>query len=292
MIRTLFKMHSGLRVLGALLAPVMVSFYLLGCSERITSAHVETSAHIQVDLHRPSGVMNQAIELAFLLVVSESESGDILATEELVFTAGYVRGTVDSLPSSEPLNFVLNAIEIPGEKVIYSGSALGVILASGQVTEVNISMSPVVPMLKINPRFVSGIDADSFSVDVKAFNIEALYGLSFRLELESPLEYVRMEPSSTLPTEQIIFFSEPYGDSNGVSIWGVAVSQTDNTTPIVDESGNATLATLWLRLIEPPTTDSAYISLYPTDAVCVAPVELSLDTIYTDDCLVEFSPSK
>jgi hypothetical protein len=292
MIRTLFKMRSGFRVLSTVPALALVTFCTLSCSERITPAQVETSAHIQVDLHRPSGVMNQAIELAFLLVVSESETGDTLAAEELEFIGGYVRGTVDSLPSTEPLNFVLNAIEIPGLKVIYSGSALGVILASGQVTEVNISMSPVVPMIRINPRFVGRIDADSFSVDVKAFNIEALYGLSFRLELESPLEYIRLEPSSTLPTEQIIFFSEPYGDSNGVSIWGVAVSQTDNTTPIVDESGDATLATLWLRLLEPSVTDSAYISLFPTDASCVPPVELSVDTVYTDDCLVEFTPSE
>ena len=146
--------------------------------------------------------------------------------------------------------------------------------------------------MKFTPRYVLLEDSAAFSIEARVFNVEELYGVSFRVFWNDEI----MAPDSTtlgggLPTSEVIFFDTVDVDTVlGRRYHAIAITQTVTGNALVDSDGHANLARLYFtrRPFSPAGTDSIYFEL--TGMTRTDQTDIPLDSVYTDDCMVEIPP--
>jgi hypothetical protein len=138
-----------------------------------------------------------------------SGSGFTTMTQDLEITNGFVRAEVE-VPFGTNRVFALTAYA--GQTVLYYGADTADVSASA-VTEVSVYMRPQVPMIRITPIYssISGIDQEG-ALSVEVYNIDSLFGISLRLEVDSSIiQFQSAEAGTFLGTiENTLFFAQIY----------------------------------------------------------------------------------
>lgn len=154
--------------------------------------------------------------VATVRLVVEGESISETFTNEVGFEDGVVTFEVE-VPTGEELTFTMTAIDIEGT-ALFEGSEVATV-EFGAVATVDIFMEPVVPMIRVTPRFVQvGGTQEVGQVDVNIHNVDNLFGVSFRIEFDSSVVQVGdVTAGSIFDPDQTIFFSRHEGDYVAVS---------------------------------------------------------------------------
>jgi hypothetical protein len=144
-----------------------------------------------------------------------SGSGFTTITQDLDITNGIVRAEVE-VPFGMNRVFALTAYA--GQTALYYGDTADVSVSASAITEVSIYMHPQVPMIKITPMYssISSIGIEG-TLRVEVYNVDSLFGLSLRLEVDSSIieflheEYMSVEAGDFLGTaENTLFFPHAY----------------------------------------------------------------------------------
>lgn len=179
-------------------------------------------------------------------------------------------------------HFVLEAKNSSG-RTLYKGSASAKV-AAGTTTTINITLVPAVLMIKMTPRYQSVHKDESFNLSVGVYNVDSLFGASFRIEFDnSRLRYIGTNlpspPGILGPQDAVIFF-----DTSGSDYVAVAITKK---YPAIPESGSGALAQLQFRAISTGTAKLTFaqktLSLVDQDGKKIP----GFDSLVMDEATVE-----
>jgi hypothetical protein len=195
------------------------------------------------------------------VVLEVSGSGFPTRTQDLAISNGFVRAEIE-VPFGTNRVFALTAYA--GQTALYYGADTADVSASA-VTEVSVYMRPQVPMIKITPLYgsISGLGREG-TLSVEAYNIDSLFGISLRLEVDSSIiAFLGAEAGGFLGTpENTLFFVQTYPNSlpigytmrgNNSQPMGVTGSGLITTVNYVAKKAGKTPVTInpvYLRLID------------------------------------------
>lgn len=175
-----------------------------------------------------------------LLVISGD--GFETITHELDIIDGVATITTD-VPIGEDRLFEMTAFNNAGVP-LYKGSAIADVFA-GDVTEIDIKMEPLVPMIRVSPMFSEVGIEENKSISVFVHNIDSLFGASFRLEYDTALvEVVSIVAGNVFTGKDALFFTQTrpgyvavaYSIKGNQSAQGVSV---DGTIAVITIAGKA-----------------------------------------------------
>ncbi len=279
--------------LAAGMVVVAMLAVLVGCSDYSIQSYGSQKVQVTVELERPSLMLQQAIgriELRVIQLSSEEE----LVNLTLVDTGGVVRTVIDSLPAVETLLFVMTAYPLEISSVPLYQAQQRVSLMPDQVNQITMRMRPIVPMIRVQPRFVSLTTGDAFSVDVRVDNVAALYGLSFRVNYDAFL--LQVDSVQSIAGDDAIVVAQPEDSPvSGVGVWAIGVSATQPAEALVDASGGSDLVRLFCQpAFSPPweVTDTARVWLQVTGGTLADSSDIAQGSIFADDGEVEFIVSE
>jgi hypothetical protein len=188
-----------------------------------------------------------------VLTVSLPESDTPIQTD-LNFSDGQISGSVE-VPTGEDRHFSLEALD-SSNAVIYRGDTTVTVMA-GQITQLEITLQPVVFLLKISPLYQEVAQLDSFFVDAKLYRASNLLGVSFRVEYDpAALLAWQVSPGDFLGSpDSTIFFSKI--DTTGGY---VAVGYSKVGDGSYGVSGNGRLARIHFKSLEPQTKEDSILA--------------------------------
>lgn len=262
------------RSLGVVLAILILS----GCSQKGVNDDAAPSIALHMKVTEPA-LIEQVSQ--FWLIVT-GPGMDSIQTE-LTLSGGHLEGEVD-VPAGRKRKFEVQARD-QSNRLIYRGSTT-VDVVPGETIDLTINLYPVVPLVKLSPRFQEVDPGSPCSVDVKVFRIRDLYGISFRIHYDS-LIYPDSAVLASDLDPNLIFFE--IIDSIP-QVYAITVSQIDQSTPIVDRDGNASLARVFFTT-NPEVSGIAQLTVEGTGLTRInsTPIADSIfiaDSIYTDGCLI------
>jgi len=272
------KSHRN-KHLGCFLGVVLAILILSGCSQKAVNDNAAPSIALHMKVTEPA-LIEQVSQ--FWLIVT-GPGMDSIQTE-LTLSGGHLEGEVD-VPAGRKRKFEVQARD-QSNRLIYRGSTV-VDVEAGETIELTINLYPVVPLVKLSPRFQEVDPGSPCSVDVKVFRIRDLYGISFRIYYDGFLVYPDSAVLSSDLDPNLIFFE--IIDSIP-QVYAITVSQTDQSTPIVDRDGNASLARVFFTT-NPEVSGIAQLTVEGTGLTRInsTPIDDSIfiaDSIYTDGCLI------
>jgi len=254
----------------------LTTLVLFSCSQKIVNDDVAPSISLSMKVTEPALIelINQ-----FQVIVTAPDMDSIVAP--LVLNGTIIEGKID-VPTGNNRKFVVQALDTVG-LVIYAGSTV-VNIESGVERLLTINLYPQVSLIKFTPRFQTVGANVPFAVDVKVFNIDSLYSISFRVSYSYPVWPDSARVGRDLDSN-VIFFNRI---DNLTQIYAIAVSQTDQTTPIVNANGYATLATVYFTSGYPEIgTDTAELLIEVTEMRKPSGNFIPISSVYTDRGLVE-----
>jgi len=284
------KIYRNVSFAAALLAVGI----LCGCESKIVNQQLDySSLTVRINTAGASPKLLAQVD-QFQVTVVELISNSIVAEQLLTLNGQFIEGQIDSLPSGVDLEFTARAMRLSDGIVIYEGVTV-IMLAAGDVTIVPISMSPVVPVMKSTPRYdgISVVDSSSHFIDIKIFNVNQLFGTSFRV-LYDPnfLLFDSVTLSTTIDPTNVIFFAATGVDSISSQPF-VAISVTNITagTEIVDVNGDVILARVFYSLEFPASTpNSSILTLVPTGLTDINRNPIDPAILFVDETVVEIIP--
>jgi hypothetical protein len=188
-----------------------------------------------------------------VLTVSLPES-DTPIQSNLTFRNGQISGSVE-VPAGENRLFLLEALDSTNT-VIYRGDTTANVMG-GQITQLEITLQPVVFLLKISPLYQEVAQLDSFFVDIKIYGASNLFGVSFRVEYDpAALSAWQVSPGDFLGSpDSTIFFSKL--DSLG-GYAAIGHSKVQNSSYGV--SGSGSLARVHFRSLATQTKEDSTLA--------------------------------
>jgi len=267
---------------------------VLGCESKIVSPPKnQTSLAVRIDISDASPKLLAAVD-SFQVIVVDPAISETLAVSPLTLdTTGFIVGQIDTLPAGINLEFTAQAFDMQ-VGLIFGGTANSV-LEPEVVNNVFIFLSPVVPLMKFTPRHfdITGTDTSAHTFDVKIFNVDSLFGVSFRVRYD-PNYLITL--NATLDQSQgpsgVIFFEADSSDAVG-PYKAITVSETDTTRAraIVNVGGDAVLCNIRFVLERPFTlADSTLIQIEPTGMTHQNGTFIPTGILYSDDALVRITP--
>lgn len=196
-----------------------------------------------------------------------SSEGDTLIEKHLDLKDGAISDTIQ-VQAGENRVFTLEALD-SFDLAIYRGVDTADV-TGGDTTWVEINLYPVVFLLKLDPVYQEVYNDSLFNVDVKLYNVEDLFGISFRVEFDpAVLLCTDVEFGDFLgPSESTIFFSKVD------SVKGyVAIGYSRIQGSVSGVSGNGRLATLYFK---------------PKEEARESPT--SVDLIFNEETLTFYDP--
>ncbi|MGH8014816.1 MAG: hypothetical protein ACREBV_01345 [Candidatus Zixiibacteriota bacterium] len=274
-----------------ILAAAIIS--MIGCESKIVApAKNGTSLSFTVDISDASPKLMAIVDSFQVIVVDPSVPETLVVSPLTLSPGGFLVGQIDSLPAEISLEFTAEALD-PQLGVIFRGTAI-VVLEPEIINEVFISLSPVVPMMKFTPHYIDiiGTDTSAHTFEVKIFNIDSLYGVSFRVRYDpNYLIAINATLDASQNPSSVIFFQADSADAFG-SYKAITVTETDSTNAnaIVDTDGDGVLCNIRFVLERPFTlADSTLLQIQPTGLTHQNGTFLST-AIYTEDAFVRISP--
>jgi hypothetical protein len=158
---------------------VLASAVLMTCADKVVrSRSAHSSIRIQTEL-APSAIASLSIRL-FRMTVSGPNMDTVRAFLHVTSTAGMLEGTAE-IPYGIDRKLVIEADIV---KCLQEAAICDTIpLFSGETTtdvvpgsplDVDVQLTPVVPMMRLSPKYVSVALYESFEIDVVAYNIDSL----------------------------------------------------------------------------------------------------------------------
>jgi hypothetical protein len=207
-------------------------FAWLGCSNK----GVETdnnAASVSMNLKITSPDMIDAIDQFRVIVTAGDIDPPIVAP--LLLIGQYLEGIV-LVPSGEGRVFTVEASDVDGV-LLYQGVDTVNIVAQ-QVVELTIGLKPVISLVRVSPRYLEVPASSQFFVDVTAFNVSELYGITFRLHWQGSVVFPD-SAKSLLPQGREILWIERLDTFQ--QFYEIGLSSADQVTLLVDASGDADL---------------------------------------------------
>jgi len=234
---------------GLLLGILLVTTWI-GCSERGTrSDNAATSVNMSLKVASPD--MVDAISQFMVTVTGEDIDPPIEAP--LILTGRYLEGVV-LVPPGDDRNFKVEASDIEGA-VLYAGDTTVSVFA-GEPLVLNINLYPVISLVRVSPRYQQVSPNSDFFVDVKAFNVPELYGITFRLHWTQIESIVYPDSAGPLtPVGTDVLFTDRINPT--LLYYEISLSNTDQLTPLVDANGDAELVRVYFRSFTPELLGSA-----------------------------------
>lgn len=265
---------------------------LFGCESKIVSPPAnEPMLNVNIDVSDASPKLLAIVD-SFRVIVVETSVSDTLAVSPLSLnSAGLIVGQIDSLPTEVNLEFTAQALD-PQLGLIFSGST-NAVLEPDIVNNVFINLSPVVPLMKFTPRHLDliGADTSAQTFDVKIFNVDSLYGVSFRVRYDAAyLRALNAKLDTSQNASQTLFFQFDSVDANG-PYKAIAVTGIDPANGIVDANGDGVLCNIDFALIRPfAAADSTLLRIEPTGMTHQNQSNISTGILYLDDAFIRISP--
>jgi hypothetical protein len=257
---------------------VLVIMLVYGCSQKSVNNETFPTVSLSMKVTEP-GLMQYVDQ--FRLIVTAPDMDSI--NTSLSLEKGYLVGAVE-VPAGKARTFTILALDAASGDTIYRGDTLCDVTAGATIV-LTINLYPQVPLIKLSPCYQE-VNANSiFSADVKVFKITDLYSITFRIHFGN---YV-IRPDSAVSTLYVL--DSLYYDS---SFYELVISQADQLTPIVNDSGNATLGTVFFQSFEPESgTERAELSIQVTGMTKVVDstvVGVPFGDIYPDRGIIEVRP--
>lgn len=277
-------------LIGSLISAT--ALLLFACASKIVAPpDKEPMLSVSFDISDASPKLLAVVD-QFQVIVVETSIDSILVTAPLTLnSAGLITGTIDSIPTDVDLLFTAEARDTQAG-LIFSGST-NAVLTGGRVNSVLINLSPVVPLMKYTPRHMDiiGTDTSAHKFDVKIFNVDSLYGVSFRLRYD-PNYLIAL--NATLDTGynplDVVMFEFDSSDANG-PYKAITITETNLTRSIVDSSGDGVLCNVNFVLERPFTVaDSTYLIIEPTGMTHQNQSTIPTGILYNDDAFVRITP--
>jgi hypothetical protein len=264
-----------------LLAVGLIAFFIGGCSQK--SVNVDNTPTVLLGMKVTEPGLLQFVD-EFRLIVTGPGMARIETSLE--YNDGYLEGEIQ-VPAGKDRIFTVLALDAPSQDTIYRGDDT-LDIAAGAVIPLTINLYPQVDLIKLSPRF-KRVDANSaFTEDVKVFNIDSLYGISFRILFDNAGVVL---PDSAIAGNPNVLFLDTLDSGSGFYAFGI--TQIDSTTPLVNAQGNATLARIYFQSFQPEVdVDTAEFQIEVTGLtkiVAGAPINVSFADVYTDRTIIEVS---
>lgn len=184
-----------------LLSLIAMLALVAGCSSNSPNSGGSKEVVIS-SLLKEAGLGENITEI--LLVISGD--GFETITHELDIIDGVATITTD-VPIGEDRLFEMTAFNNAGVP-LYKGSAIADVFA-GDVTEIDIKMEPLVPMIRVSPMFSEVTIEENKSISVFVHNVDSLFGASFRLEYDTALvEVVSIVAGNVFNGKDALFFTQ------------------------------------------------------------------------------------
>ncbi len=242
---------------------LFAAVFFTGCAEKIINGTSGIN-RAQVSFKIASPLASTLVGLVRLTVTGPGILKPIVDT--LDYVDGYLVGQAD-IPSGRDRQFILEVQEsttITAEGLILYRGATTVDILPNATANIFISLYPVVPMVRLTPRFLPVVLRSDFALGLKVYNLDSLSSITTRLHYqhyEFRVDSVIIDKSLPLNT---VFWVQIDSLSNYLIHIG---SLPNLNAPIVDNHGYSNLATIYFHSQEMIDTiqavDSSDISLWP-----------------------------
>lgn len=146
-------------------------------------------------------------------------------TRETVIEDGVATFVLD-VPIGEDRVFEMTAFN-QSNTAMYNGSDTADVLAGSQ-TEVNIKMTPLLPMIRVSRMFTQTLLGSEESIRIVLHNVDSLFGTAFRVEYDSTiLDFVQVTEGNAFSGRPNLFFTQnhPGYVAVGYSLRGTQTAQ-------------------------------------------------------------------
>ncbi|MEA3296488.1 MAG: leucine-rich repeat domain-containing protein [candidate division Zixibacteria bacterium] len=216
---------------------------LCGCSQKIVNDDTDGAAvSFNMKVSSPE-LMEMVTKFRVTVTTVTPEDMDSIVTWLTTLENGRYVVTDLEVPAGCRLRVQIEAFD-EDNTVIYSGVEYTIVEA-GQNRDVPIDLVPVVELVKLSPRFAQVPDNSIFRVFVKAYNLDSLYNISFRIHWDKTLVWPDSAGVVVGLDSSVEFITFPI-DSQLME-FPISITQTDQVTPIVDSNGYANLAVVYFH---------------------------------------------
>jgi hypothetical protein len=274
--KKLYRNNSVACFLSVVLAIVI----LFGCSEKGVNENSAPSITLSMKITEPA-LMEMVSQFRLTVTGPDMRRIDTRLALEGCYVVGEVR-----VPAGRERKFDVRALD-ETDRPIYQGDTTLDIEVGTEIV-LNLSLYPQVPLVKLSPRFLQVPSDTTFALDVKVFNIDSLYGISFRIYFGSYL--VRPDSAIAGPNldPRLIYLNQLDYDA---AFYAFAISQVDEISPIVDGEGNAALARVFFSSFHPEMdTERAELTIEVmelTRIVNSTPVDVPVGDVLADRGVIE-----
>ncbi len=250
----------------------LVVTMIAGCSEKIV-APGQTGA-VTISMKIDAAQASQSISRMLVYVVLPERETDQLMVDSLTEKDGYFVGEL-AIPAGRDRRIIVEGIGMGRQDIpilLYKGETVADVLP-GIITRLSIDLYPVVPMVKLLPRYLEIPFAASFRLDLAVYNLNLLDSAVIGVFFDSPslaIDSVVRNRSLGSSVAEIDWFDGSQGE--------ITVYQTSPLGTIVNSNGFATLATIFVNNYQMPDTtvsvDTSFFQIFP-----VSLSKLGLDSI-------------
>ncbi|MEP0828825.1 MAG: hypothetical protein HRF51_09925 [bacterium] len=262
-----------IRRIMTLLSGLVLSLILIsGCSDKIVAPGPIGAVTISMKIDATQA--SQSISRMLVYVVLPERETDQLLVDSLIEKDGYFVGEL-AIPAGRDRRFIVEGIGMGRQDVpvlLYKGETVADVLP-GIITRLSIDLYPVVPMVKLVPRYLEIPFATTFRLDLVVYNLYLLDSVVIGVFFDYPslaIDSVVRNRSLGGSVAEIDWFDGSQGE--------ITIYQTSPLGTIVNTAGYATLASVFVNnyLMLDTTTfvDTSFFQIFP-----VALSKLGLDSI-------------
>ncbi len=165
-------MYRG--IVANLIAILVIAGVIVSCSTLPSGQDPGIAVTLDVPLQAASG-LEQLVEAVTLRIYAEDME---TMSFDMPVVKGRVSKTIEVLPGPDRI-FEMSATDAEG-RVLYFGADT---VSIGQALDVavNISLMPVILLMRVSPRYQEVNVETSCTIDIHIFNVDSLYGAAFKL---------------------------------------------------------------------------------------------------------------
>lgn len=212
-----------------------------GCTDKGTGSDLQGNQNIDLRVRLNSTAAEEQVDL-FILTATARDMDRVIDT--LILIDGEIAGEIE-VPVGQDRRFELVAYHTPPEggppQPIYRGVTITDVLP-GQEVQLVIDMQPVVPMVRLSPRYTEMESGGLFHLDIEVANIPGVAGVNILLDLQ-PFNYsinpLKVDHHSTQPGSVVTTGQLEY---DGLRYRVIAIDSTARS--MVNSDGNGLLATV------------------------------------------------
>nr|MBN2276501.1 LamG domain-containing protein [candidate division Zixibacteria bacterium] len=231
------------KTMRALLTVIAVCFLLGGgCSKKIVN---DSTGGLSIIISSRLTSSQAPEQYGDILLTITGPEIDVPLDFELTLVNGYIYGEIQ-VPIGRERFFDLRVYDTLGT-LIYRGQTMVDIETDGPM-ELDISLTPQVPMLRLSPHFIRSAQGTFVKIDVLVYNIFRLN----RIDLDLLYEYYQLYPKKVdLNQNADSTIEMEYIRSSGFSL---SIWNNESNGTIVDDSGFGRLATITFYTYVPGTS--------------------------------------